>query len=655
MPSIRTVTLEIVRPGPPHNQLLSPLTTYMALCGEGGPVTFRLQFEHRQLLNRLERLRYVVPSKGGSGTEMVSEKMRQSEVQELGAEVARILAEIPTLTAEVSRASSERGGVLHLRLVLSGSELALIPFELSNAPQGFPGERLELLLQASAPITLTREVRRGRALPVAWDRKPRILFVFAEPAGSSVPYREHLHALRQALEPWVGWAKTDDERLPLVKNQLTVLVNASLESVRQACAEGSFTHVHILAHGIAYEEAGEQRYGLALCADEDRSKPDTVSGKRLAQALRTDTSDGRGPAEPAVVTLATCDSGAPGSVLVPGGGIAHDLHAYGVPWVIASQFPLTKAGSVTTVEALYSRLLWGNDPRLILHEARQRLYVGAHKDHDWGSLVAYSSLPEGFAQQLVTFRDRQMRRAIDVAFDWAENDHEAMGAALAKVNEYLERWSSLLPEDDSPQARQQKAECFGLHGASKKRAAELYYRTDHEMEAQKTLEEARGWYKKADLVALAGEHLPELRYSHWTASQYLSLTAILNKKREPELWAEAKDWAQAELTSADRSARAWAYASLAELEMLGVYHQPGVSTTEVKRRVLENCQELIRLVGPESFHAFSTRRQFQRYLKKWWDRDVWRDIAKAAVEILSERAEVSDLASKANTTLTQVD
>ncbi len=44
MKRIHEVTLELVRPGPPHNQLLSPLTPYMALCGDGSPITFHIDW-----------------------------------------------------------------------------------------------------------------------------------------------------------------------------------------------------------------------------------------------------------------------------------------------------------------------------------------------------------------------------------------------------------------------------------------------------------------------------------------------------------------------------------------------------------------------------------------------------------------------------------
>ena len=54
----RTVTLELLRHGPPHNQLLSPLTQYLALCGNHSAVTLTMPFEHNQLRIRLNALLY---------------------------------------------------------------------------------------------------------------------------------------------------------------------------------------------------------------------------------------------------------------------------------------------------------------------------------------------------------------------------------------------------------------------------------------------------------------------------------------------------------------------------------------------------------------------------------------------------------------------
>ena len=630
MAAIHTVVLEILRPGPPHNQLLSPLTPYLALCGEGSPVTFRIHFEHHQLLNRLERLRYITEG----GRALVPERMRQAELQELGAEVARILAEIPTLTAEISEASGNRPRLIHLRLALSGSELALIPFELANAPQGFPGERLELQLQASAPITLTREIRRGRPLPVHWNRTPRILFAFAAPGGMTVPFREHTHALRLALEPWVRRAASAERRLPLIKEHLTLLAEATLEDIRRACAAADYTHVHLLAHGVAFEQAGEPRFGLALASPRDRSRPEIVEGRRLAQALRAVRADGRGQSQPSVVTLATCDSGAVGSVLVPGASIAHELHAAGIPWVIASQFPLTKLGSVTAVEVLYERLLLGDDPRLVLQDLRQRLFTAAATNHDWASIVAYASMPEGFDSQVNLFREEQMRRAINVAFEWAaeQADLDQMEKALGEADRHLARWKALLPDDDSLPSRERKAECFGLHGASHKRKAELYFRRGAREKAQRALREARAAY------ALA---MDQGTQSHWTATQFLSLSAVLGDKPEPELWAATRGWATGDLKRADVSTRAWAHGSLAELELLASYHQRPFSPKKALAAIADHCEQIVSLMGADSFHVQSTERQFRRYLD-WWDREEWRELALHALHTLRPPAPSSD-------------
>ena len=50
---MRTLTLELLRHGPAHNQLLSPLTPYLALCENHPAVTLQLPMEHNQLLHRL--------------------------------------------------------------------------------------------------------------------------------------------------------------------------------------------------------------------------------------------------------------------------------------------------------------------------------------------------------------------------------------------------------------------------------------------------------------------------------------------------------------------------------------------------------------------------------------------------------------------------
>ena len=84
------------------------------------------------------------------------------------------------------------------------------------------------------------------------------------------------------------------------------------------------------------------------------------------------------------------------------------------------------------------------------------------------------------------------------------------------------------------------------------------------------------------------------------------------------------------------STQAWTRGTLAELELLGTYHHEQSeppSPEELVARVVEHCKAIVDLMGMNSFHVASTRRQFQRYLD-YWDRDMWRDIAAAAVEAL---------------------
>jgi hypothetical protein len=345
-------------PGPAHGQLLSPLTPYLALCGDESPVTLHIDFEHWRLLNRLERLRYPTPDPAGMAG--VPDSSRESELEQLGRDVGEILAAIPTLGRELGRAAGQGSGLVHLRLLISGSELSLLPFELVISPVGYPGAGRPLLLQPQTPIIVTRQARRGvHEQPLRWNRSPRILFVSATPAELHVPAREHV------------------------------------------------------------------------------------------QALHTKLASTRGHSAPSVVSLATCDAGNVGSVVAPGSSIAHELHLYNVPWVFASQFPLTKRGSVGFVRQLYDGLPWGEDPRRLLLHLRRTLHVQRRRDHDWGSLVAYASTPADLDREVQMFRSWQYQMAIDTDRDRAdqfqhkaeagrtEEEDKALRASLAAYRDAL--------------------------------------------------------------------------------------------------------------------------------------------------------------------------------------------------------------------------
>jgi CHAT domain len=653
MVEIQNVKLELLRPGPAHNQLLSPLTPYLALCGADGPVTVNMPFEHRQLLNRLERLRY------GSASGQISTQQREAEVREMGEALGRVLAQVPALLSEIGNARSEGGRLVHLRLSLSAFELGLVPFEFAIAPDGFPQSGSPLFLQSRSPISITREIRRGRPLPLDWNRPPRILFAFASPGDlPAVPAQDHLRALRRAIDPWVKFAPTPEERIAHVKDILTILEGATLEKIREACAATEFTHVHILAHGAPFDQAGHEQYGLALLNESAPTQLDIVDGERLGIALTAKDSSGTTRHRPTVVTLATCDSGNVNTVLTPGGSIAHQLHATGIPWVIASQFPLWMRASSIAAEVLYSGFLSGDDPRWVLYELRQRLRTDSPNTHDWASIVAYATVPSGFGNEVRAFRDKQTRRKLEVKFDQADAIVTASSAARSQagavdveskyaelkqlfqsIRDDLAVWRAEL--GDSALATE-RAERLGMSAASEKRIGVLYGLAGNKDDSKKAFSAARDFYRAAVEAQPA---------NHWVITQYLSLIATPSVTSTATIetlpgafgawWVAARQLAQWELDKTSGPQQAWALSTLAELTLLGaVYGGSSFNEQRAIQELVGYCQRLREVTSADPFPVFSTRRQFKRYVDAW-PRSEWDRLAAAAVQALSDPGDVN--------------
>jgi hypothetical protein len=95
---------------------------------------------------------------------------------------------------------------------------------------------------------------------------------------------------------------------------------------------------------------------------------------------------------------------------------------------------------------------------------------------------------------------------------------------------------------------------------------------------------------------------------------------------------------------AARAAAAWAHGTLAELELLSLFYDKDRSPPKVQEQVAKHCKEMVRLMGLNSFHVKSTRRQFQRYVDQWnlpdkdWQRTDWGEIADAAVKALTSES-----------------
>jgi hypothetical protein len=646
---MRTITLELLRHGPPHNQLLSPLTQYLALCGNHGAVTAHVPFEHNQLLYRLRALSYELEGTGS----------REFQLKDTAQVLGRLLATIPGLTADLSKKAATGEQMAHFRLIISASELALLPFELAVSPNGFPGAGQSLLLQSQLPLSLTREVRRVREQHADLLRPPKILFASAAPAGvDPVPVEAHLLALRQKINPWVGYYEDEEECAAKVAEHLVFLPRASADSLQEACATGRFTHVHLLAHGVKYEEGkeGDVRYGLALHNSRDPNGPfDTVSGARLATLLRAfEIPESKGLALPEVVTLASCQSGSVGSVAGAGASIAHALHEAGIPIVIGSQFPLSFEASVMLVEIVYNGLLWGIDPRTVIADLRRQLQARIRTTHDWASVVAYASLSPTFEVHLDQVQIEQAKRSIDVAMNHADKATERLSDTLQsgkmqgdtgdehsrtlleranrKIDKAKQRLSNL-----REQIPGEKKKVFSQLASTDKRHAEIYF-------AQSKLQKGPDREKSlADSLALLNSSLDYYwtafllnRSNPWAMVQYLSLSIVLRRTKTAEgpeeapardsnsMWTAAHLLAQNDLQSEDPEERVWAHANLLELYLLSLALPGGgnkPTPAVAKRQALEHTQELRALAGRGDFnmYSYSTRRQILRY-REWFSK-----------------------------------
>lgn len=646
MTDIRNIKLEILRPGPAHNQLLSPLTPYIVLCGADGPVTIHLPFEHQKLLVRLERLRYYT-----EGT-AVAPSQREAELRELGEIIGRMFGQVPALLSELGSVRSERGKLVHLRLSLSAVELGLVPFETAIAPDGFPGSGSPLFLQSNTPITLTREVRRGRPLPVEWNRPPRILFIFASPGGlATVPAERHLIALRRAIDPWVAVKDGADEKLREVKKILSVLPEATLEQIRQACSQTEYTHVHILAHGAQYGSAGDCHYGLALCSSTNPGQVDVVDGERLAIALTTDQATNcTGRSRPTVLSLSTCDSANVKSVLTPGGSIAHELHAAGIPWVFASQFPLWMRASNIYTEVLFKRLLKGADPRCVLHELRQRLRTSCPETHDWASITAYATVPWNFEEQVNAFRDEQFRVRIETKFARIDDLLEGNKSDQKKVKDVakemktlceairheLEKWRE---DPAAPSVSSERSKRLGVSAASEKRIGIAYHKLKkNNKKILQAYQNSCDFYRKA--IEAETTNL-------WAITQYLSMLTVTKHASQQDIsglakgygnwWSAARQISRWQLLTAEGIERAWAYGTLAELELLGaIFGHKEHDADSIKKEIARCCREILEVCAPGDFQVQSTMRQFRRYVDIW-PRPEWIDLARTALAVLGNK------------------
>jgi beta-lactamase superfamily II metal-dependent hydrolase len=664
---IRTVKVELLRTGPSHNQLLSPLTTYLGICDGAEAGIVHVPFEHEAFLRRLRLMSVEEESRD-----------RGPALRDLGVEIARMLGAIPRLSGSLSTDAAGPDTLIHLRLVLSASELALLPFELSKIPIGATDwAEGWLSLQVRVPVVITRRTRDTPDAKLHWPATPRVLFIAADPRELGGAYERHRDALIAAVAPYLKRPdqpparSAGDDRREEFEGRLTIWRNASFDEVVRECAENHYTHIHLLAHGLPDDNVEERSYGLMLHPSPGENE--IISGDRFASAFAK-LVDGR-IHRPTVVTLATCDSGNAGSVLIPGASMAHVLHQAGIPLVVASQFPLSMAGSELLVNQLMPGLLRGDHPLPLLHRIRSDLHGRMSiATNDWASLVVYEALPADLPAQLETLRYMQAMRAVHIAFNQLDqamlNANDRLPAPLQAT--LTQRVADLVTA--LPMRGPNRLECLGLRAGSLKRLAWLSFcaamaledQADHTPDRGQAdelnerayralvacyteLEDARKDYLEAALGFLRNEgRAPRSVASlHWVLGQHLALSAVLGVPVQMGTWEAAKLCAETYLAGGDLDSRLWALGTLVELSLLKLVDAQQIELHKSEpdqawRRRLASAREakayatdLIKLARSRSDEqVIATRKQLQRY-HCWWSR---RDFEVAADEWPGDRS-----------------
>lgn len=595
---LKRLRIEILRTGG-RRAVLEEWRQYIRVVGDRPAVTFNCPVGEAELRRLLVRLR---PRRGG---------MDQADVER----AERALVEMGEIAADAVPALERTGGAaVEIDLVLNSAEMAAIPFE-AVCVHGVP-----VFADKTAVAVPIRQVRvRSERAVRPWPARPRVLFAWSQPDGE-VPFKRHRGALQAALSDW-SETPPGSTRTRLPPSVFVECADAELGDIERALADAEaegrpFTHVHLLAHGgsIAGEYAGGERFGLALVDG-------VVGAETLTSALVE-----RRASPPFLISLASCDSGNAGLPFVPGASLAQALHEAGTPVVVGSQYPLTFTGSVTLTRELYGRVLRGEDVRGALHEARVELHGERKKTMwDWVGMVAYARLPADYAEDLVRARLQIALDAMGRAQRWVDElALEGGSEALVLVYErLLERRDSLDQVLTStalrPSFEDVRVENLGLIGSAEKRLAEAAFvlarQGDDEpwrSRSEAHLEAARQWYGRAH-----DSHT----HHHWSAVQYLALTAVLTGS----LVGERERWMCAAF-SAGKDERSWAAGSLAELYLLA----PLVG----EHRPVEDIVAQLARVADDLGVLTATRRQLGRYTT-WWTAEQGLGRAPA---VLQERA-----------------
>jgi hypothetical protein len=487
-------------------------------------------------------------------------------------------------------------------LVLSASELGLLPFELLLDDKQVPW-----FADASKNIAITRRVRLDQMeKSFAWPFTPRVLFVYAHGGFQEVPFERHQRAFNFALDKWGGIGN---------KKIFQMMEEPTFEAV---CAELSakdkpgiqYTHIHFLAHGakIEDEDFGIE-YGIKF-GKGDSPTTNSLAIKDLFESLTV---------KPFLVNYMICDGANFSNPIKADKNPVQVTHKAGVPMVLGSQYPLSMDGSVRITNKLYAALFNGNDIREILTEIRADLFKKREEHHDWISLVSYIRLPEGYKDYLykvvLSLEMQNLKSAKGKADalllknEVTDDDVIEVITSLKNSIAALEKKLKVIKSD--PRYQNETLENLGLLGSAFKRLAELYFimrqlkKIETTEDEKKALSQSLEYYKKASDTNLS---------HHWSLVQYISLDIVLNKQLSDEdYWFTARKATKQAI--AENEHDVWAYGSLLELLFLDPssmnQNQPLID------KALTDLENACYKAKEGTYALETTWCQLNRY-KTWW-------------------------------------
>jgi len=606
--AIACAMVEFNRFGGERDQALSPSNQYIRTTGYEEPAQqIQPSLNHERALDLIYRLRYPMG--------VTPDKVREAQT-ELGSCAAGFLPAVEAVGQRLTQ----------IDLVTNAAELWAFPFEASYATNA------GWLADADSGVVLTRRVRGGLTdQPLPWPDQPRVLFVHAPKAPDldQSLIDAHEQALRAAVEP-LRRGKKEDEDL------LRVVDVGSLNELANARATFKPSYVHLLAHGAQAQTAaaGERpkpTWGLRLGYPGEAGQAPEGVAKALAPEAGL----------PLVVTLAACDSANQTDLTFPNYSIAQELHRLGVAVVLASQFPLTKPGSVVMAGEFYRRLMQGDDVRHALHAARVKLRADPNSGNDWLSLISYVRLPsDGYVRALAELRlrvqlgmlDAQQKRADRLSetggeakeFDDVETRLRDRIATLIETRKDLDGSSPLIDEAE------------GLLASAYKRLAELLFIRASKLQDRRDEDLAtshEALVKSAD--GYRARYLANMQ-AHWLGVQMLALEAAVRGRFDsPLLWEIVR--LAAEFERDNNPASFWPFGTLAECFLLAPI-AGGARQLDAAATALIDLRARAKGHAQEQFGIETTRRQLNRYVVWWTNANGFfpgtSDLSKDAAELL---------------------